>query len=62
MATGISPPATALLTARRRDDGSIELHHHLARPPPRFCSRSASCADGRDSARAEWSTGADSGL
>lgn len=53
MATGISPPATALLTARRWDEGSIELHHHQARSPPRFCSRSASCADGRDSARAE---------
>jgi len=29
MATGISPPATALLTARRRDDGSIELHRMI---------------------------------
>ncbi|MGL5136879.1 MAG: hypothetical protein ACRC7G_03840 [Beijerinckiaceae bacterium] len=28
MATAIIPAATALLKARRRDDGYIELHHH----------------------------------
>jgi hypothetical protein len=28
MATAVIPSATALLRARRRDDGSVELHHH----------------------------------
>jgi len=38
MATAVIPSATALLRARRRDDGSVELHHvpgHDPRVVPR---------------------------
>jgi hypothetical protein len=31
MATAVFPAATALLRARSRDDGSVELHHHRGR-------------------------------
>jgi len=34
MATAVIPSATALLRARRRDDGSVELHHVPGRDPP----------------------------
>jgi hypothetical protein len=33
MATAVFPAATALLRARSRDDGSVELHHHRGRHP-----------------------------
>ena len=33
MATAIIPAATALLRARSRDDGSVELHHHRGHDP-----------------------------
>jgi hypothetical protein len=44
MATAIIPAATALLRARSRDDGSVELHHHRGRHPAlSACRRRAPC-------------------
>jgi hypothetical protein len=33
MATAVIPAATALLKARGRDDGSVELHHAMGHDP-----------------------------
>jgi len=33
MANAVIPAATALLKARSRGDGSVELHHHRGRRP-----------------------------